>query len=115
MPPPDLLHRSRTGAAARADNSLADTTKGRAEVLPAVGRLSLASRHEQKVRELVMANSGEIVGEEHFPMDHTDYGQTVDKIMSSGAEVMFNTTVAPRVAPFLEQLHRAVPPSAVEN
>jgi urea transport system substrate-binding protein len=60
-----------------------------------------------KVRELVTANGGEIVGEEYFPVDHTDYGPTVDKIISSGAEVVFNTTVPPGVAPFLEQLHNA--------
>ncbi len=61
----------------------------------------------KKVRELVTANGGEIVGEEYFPLEHTDYAKTVDKIMSSGAEVVFNTTVPPGVAPFLEQLHRA--------
>ena len=61
----------------------------------------------KKVRELVTANGGQIVGEEYFPLDHTDYGSTVDKIMSSGAEVVFNTTVPPGVAPFLEQLHKA--------
>jgi ABC-type branched-subunit amino acid transport system substrate-binding protein len=61
----------------------------------------------KKVRELVTANGGKIVGEEYFPLDHTDYGTTVDKIMSSGAEVVFNTTVPPGVAPFLEQLHKA--------
>jgi len=61
----------------------------------------------EKVRELVTANGGQIVGEEYFPLDHTDYGRTVDKIMSSGADVVFNTTVPPGVAPFLEQLHRA--------
>jgi branched-chain amino acid transport system substrate-binding protein len=60
-----------------------------------------------KVRELVTANGGEIVGEEYFPLHHTDYGRTVDKIMSSGTEVVFNTTVPPGVAPFLEQLHKA--------
>jgi branched-chain amino acid transport system substrate-binding protein len=60
-----------------------------------------------KVRELVTANGGEIVGEEYFPLNHTDYRPTVDKIMSSGAEVVFNTTVPPGVAPFLEQLHNA--------
>ena len=59
----------------------------------------------KKVRELVTANGGKIVGEEYFPLDHTDYGRTVDKIMSSGAEVVFNTTVPPGVAPFLELLH----------
>ena len=61
----------------------------------------------KRVRELVLANGGEIVGEEYFPLDHTDYGSTVDKIMSGGAEVVFNTTVPPGVAPFLEQLHNA--------
>src|SRR5512132_4444393 len=61
----------------------------------------------KKVRELATAGGGAIVGEEYFPLDHTDYGRTVDKIMSSGAEVVFNTTVPPGVAPFLEQLHRA--------
>jgi branched-chain amino acid transport system substrate-binding protein len=60
-----------------------------------------------KVRELVTANGGEFVGEEYFPLHHTDYGRTVDKIMSSGTEVVFNTTVPPGVAPFLEQLHKA--------
>ncbi len=61
----------------------------------------------KKVRELATANGGEIVGEEYVPLDHADYGRTVDKIMSSGAEVVFNTTVPPGVAPFLEQLHKA--------
>src|SRR5215468_8999805 len=61
----------------------------------------------KKVRELVTVNGGEIVGEEYFPLDHTDYGRTVEAIMSSGAEVVFNTTVPPGVAPLLEQLHKA--------
>jgi ABC-type branched-subunit amino acid transport system substrate-binding protein len=61
----------------------------------------------KKVRELVTANGGEIVGEEYFPLDHADYARTVDKIMSSGVEVVFNTTVPPGVAPFLAQLHQA--------
>ena len=51
------------------------------------------------------ANGGEIVGEEYFPLDHTDYGKTIDKIMSSGAEVVFNTIVPPGLTPFLEQLY----------
>jgi branched-chain amino acid transport system substrate-binding protein len=61
----------------------------------------------KKVRELATDNGGEIVGEEYFPLDHADYGRTVDKIMSSGTQVVFNTTVPPGVAPFLEQLHKA--------
>ena len=59
----------------------------------------------RKVREVVTANGGEIVGEEYFPLDHTDYRRTVDQIVSSGAEVVFNTTVPPGLGPFLEQLH----------
>ncbi len=58
-----------------------------------------------RVREAVTAGGGEIVGEEYFPLDHTDYRATVERIASSGAEVVFNTTVPPGVAPFLEQLH----------
>ena len=61
----------------------------------------------QKVRQIVSANGGEIVGEEYFPLDHTDYSKTVDKIMSTGAEVVFNTIVPPGLAPFLEQLYNA--------
>lgn len=61
----------------------------------------------RKVREVVTANGGSIVGEEYFPLDHVDYGDTVERIMASGAEVVFNTTVPPGLAPFLEQLHRA--------
>jgi ABC-type branched-subunit amino acid transport system substrate-binding protein len=61
----------------------------------------------KKVRQVVTANGGAIVGEEYFPLEHADYGRTVEKIMSSGAEVVFNTTVPPGVAPFLEQLYNA--------
>jgi ABC-type branched-subunit amino acid transport system substrate-binding protein len=59
----------------------------------------------QRVRQVVTANGGSIVGEEYFPLDHQDYRQTIERISSSGAEVVFNTTVPPGVAPFLEQLH----------
>jgi ABC-type branched-subunit amino acid transport system substrate-binding protein len=59
----------------------------------------------QRVRQVVTANGGTIVGEEYFPLDHADYGATIEKITSSGAEVVFNFTVPPGVVPFLEQLH----------
>src|SRR5437867_8750 len=55
----------------------------------------------KKVREVATANGGAIVGEEYFPLAHTDYGKTVDKIMTSGAEVVFNMTVPRGLAPFL--------------
>src|SRR5260221_9227105 len=44
----------------------------------------------QKVREVVTAHGGTIVGEDYFPLDHGDYGRTIEQIMSSGAEVVFN-------------------------
>jgi branched-chain amino acid transport system substrate-binding protein len=59
----------------------------------------------KKVREVVVANGGTIVGEEYFPLDHTDYAGTIEKIAASGAEVVFNTIVPPGLLPFLEQLH----------
>src|SRR3954453_9665927 len=61
----------------------------------------------RKVREVVTANGGTIVGEEYFPLDHADYGATVEKIMSDGTDVVFNMTVPPGVAPLLEQLYNA--------
>jgi ABC-type branched-subunit amino acid transport system substrate-binding protein len=61
----------------------------------------------EKVRQVVTANGGAIVGEEYFPLDHTDYAETVERITSSGAEVVFNTIVPPGLTPFLEQLHDA--------
>jgi len=61
----------------------------------------------KKVRQVVTANGGAIVGEEYFPLDHTDYSKTIDKITSSGAEVVFNTIVPPGLTPFLEQLYNA--------
>ena len=61
----------------------------------------------EKVRQVVTANGGAIVGEEYFPLDHADYSETVYKIMSTGAEVVFNTTVPPGLGPFLQQLYDA--------
>jgi len=61
----------------------------------------------KKVREVVTANGGAIVGEEYYPLDHMDYSKTVEKITSSGAEVVFITIVPPGVVSFLEQLHNS--------
>jgi branched-chain amino acid transport system substrate-binding protein len=61
----------------------------------------------KRVRELVTANGGMIVGEEYHALDHIEYGETVKKIMSSGAEVVFNTIVPPGVVPFFQQLYDA--------
>ena len=61
----------------------------------------------RKVREVVTAHGGTIVGEEYFPLDHADYRATVEKIAATGAEVVFNTTVPPGVVPLLAQLHES--------
>ena len=61
----------------------------------------------KKLRDVAAVHGGSIVGEEYFPLDHTDYAATVEKIISSGAEVVFNTIVPPGLAPFLEQLHKS--------
>src|SRR3954471_23202985 len=61
----------------------------------------------EKVREVVTANGGTIVGEEYFPLDHEDYRDTVAKIEASGAEIVFNTIVPPGLTPFLEQLYNS--------
>ncbi len=58
-----------------------------------------------RVREVVTANGGSIVGEEYFPLDHADYRATIDRIGSSGADAVFNTIVPPGLEPFFEQLH----------
>lgn len=61
----------------------------------------------KKVRDIVTANGGTIEGEEYFPLDHADYSKTIEKIDSSGSEVVFNTIVPPGLMPFLEQLHNS--------
>ncbi len=60
-----------------------------------------------RVREVVGAHGGEVVGEEYFPLDHEDYRETVARIAATGADVVFNTTVPPGSAPFLAQLHES--------
>src|SRR5689334_18667263 len=53
----------------------------------------------KKVWEVVTTEGGTVVGEQYFPMDHMDYGRLVEDIMSSGAEVVFNTIVPPGLTP----------------
>jgi len=60
-----------------------------------------------RIGEVVTANGGAIVGEEYHPLDHMDYEATVERIMASDAEVVFNTIVPPGVSPFFECLYEA--------
>jgi branched-chain amino acid transport system substrate-binding protein len=61
----------------------------------------------KKVRELVTANGGEIVGEEYHPLDHMEYREVVQRITASGADVVFNTIVPPGLTPFFEELYNS--------
>jgi len=58
-----------------------------------------------RVREVVTANGGSIVGEEYHPLDHTDYRATVERITATGADAVFNTIVPPGLTPFFAALH----------
>src|SRR4051812_49661531 len=44
----------------------------------------------QSVRDVITPRGGEVVGEQYFPLDHTEYATVVDDIMATGAEVVFN-------------------------
>lgn len=59
------------------------------------------------VRTVVENNGGEVIGEEYFPVDHNNYSAVVNEIMSSGVDVVFNTTIPPGVAAFFKQLNEA--------
>jgi urea transport system substrate-binding protein len=58
----------------------------------------------RKLHEVASANGGEVLGEEYYPVDHAEWAATVERINSSGAHVVFNTTVPPGCFPFLEAL-----------
>jgi ABC-type branched-subunit amino acid transport system substrate-binding protein len=58
----------------------------------------------RKLHEVASANGGEVLGEEYYPLDHADWAETVAKINSSGAHIVFNTTVPPGCFQFLEAL-----------
>ena len=38
----------------------------------------------ERVRQLVNAEGGSIVGEEYYPLDHMEYGETVERICPAG-------------------------------
>jgi branched-chain amino acid transport system substrate-binding protein len=61
----------------------------------------------RKVHEVASANGGRVVGEEYYPIDHAEWGETVERINDSGADVVFNTTVPPGCFSFLEALYES--------
>lgn len=58
-------------------------------------------------RRVIEKNGGEVVGEEYFPVDHNEYSAVVNKILSSGVNVVFNTTIPPGTPVFFKQLYEA--------
>ncbi len=57
-----------------------------------------------KVRKLVEAGGGTVVGEEYYPLDSTDISALQNKVLSSNAEVLFSVVVLPLSIPF----HKAI-------
>jgi ABC-type branched-subunit amino acid transport system substrate-binding protein len=60
-----------------------------------------------RLRDVVTANGGTIVGEEYHPLDHMDYRATVERITASRADVVFNTIVPPGVTPLFAELYES--------
>ncbi|HST75727.1 MAG TPA: substrate-binding protein [Acetobacteraceae bacterium] len=57
--------------------------------------------------KVIEAHGGEVVFEEYYPLDQVDFGATVNQIMSSKADVVFNMTIPPGVGPLFKQLYQA--------
>jgi len=58
-------------------------------------------------RKVIEKNGGEVIDEVYFPVDHNEYSAVVSKIMSSGTNVVFNTTIPPGTPVFFKQLYEA--------
>jgi len=101
MSPADLLHGPCASAAGRLHDSVAEMQKtGAKKIYCPSADYIWPHTMNRKLREVATASGGAIVGEEYFPLDHTVYGATIDKIMSTDTEVVFNTIVPPGLAPF---------------
>jgi branched-chain amino acid transport system substrate-binding protein len=55
-----------------------------------------------RVREVVEAGGGSIVGEEYVPLDMTDPSNLVSKVLAANADVLFEVVVLPGTAPFIK-------------
>ena len=100
-----LLHRPGAGAAGRPADPVAHASR------PARGASYLPSADyiwphvlNERVREVVTANGGEIVGEDYFPLDHTDYGETSSRSWRAAPRWCSTPSSRPGLTPFLQQL-----------
>lgn len=55
-----------------------------------------------RVRQVVLAGGGSIVGEEYVPLDMTDPSNLVSKVLGSKADALFEVVVLPGTAPFIK-------------
>ena len=55
-----------------------------------------------RVRQVVEAGGGSIVGEEYVPLDMTDPSNLVSKVLAANADVLFEVVVLPGTAPFIK-------------
>lgn len=55
-------------------------------------------------KKIVEASGGQVVGEEYFPLDQTDFSAVVQKIMAQQPDVVFTHVIPPGVASLFKQL-----------
>lgn len=55
-----------------------------------------------RVRKIVEAGGGTVVGEEYVPLDITDTAPLVSKVIASKADALFEIVVLPATAPFIQ-------------
>jgi urea transport system substrate-binding protein len=58
-------------------------------------------------RKVIEKNGGEVISEEYYPLDQVEYSATVNRIMTTNVDVVFNTVISPGMGPFFKQLHEA--------
>ena len=57
------------------------------------------------VRKVIEANGAEIVFEEYYPLDQSEYSATIAKVRDGNVDCIFNTVIPPGVQPFMRQLY----------
>jgi urea transport system substrate-binding protein len=55
-------------------------------------------------RKIVESTGGQVVGEDYFPLDQTDFSATVQKIMSQAPDVVFTHVIPPGIVSLFKQL-----------
>ena len=58
-------------------------------------------------RKVIEANGGDVVFEEYYPLDQTEYSATIDKIRDGKVDCVFNTIIPPGLQPFVKQLYES--------